>query len=179
VSDTNAGVPSTAANPTFAFHEGLALEPAGRFLWRGDAAALGIEAELLAHLTESGPLCFLDFEATGLDTETEAPIEAGAVLVSPGSTEVAVFNTHIRTTIPLSPFIQRLTGITPADIHTAPALEEVARALDGFIGDVPVVAHNAISSGLGWRARLRSASGSIRSSTRSSFLRWSTPTSPT
>lgn len=143
MSDTNAGVPSTGANPTFAFHEGLALEPAGRFLWRGDATALGIDPELLHRLTESGALCFLDFEATGLDTETEAPIEAGAVLVSPGSTEVAVFNSHIRTTIPLSPFIQRLTGITPDDIRTAPVLDEVARAMDGFIGDVPVVAHNA------------------------------------
>jgi ATP-dependent DNA helicase DinG len=143
VSDTNASVPSTAANPTFAFQEGLALEPAGRFLWRGNATTLGIDPDLLGRLTEPGPLCFLDFEATGLDTETEAPIEAGAVLVVPGTTEVAVFNSYIRTEIPLSPFIQRLTGITPEDIRSAPGLEDVARALDGFIGDAPVVAHNA------------------------------------
>jgi len=136
-------MPLPAVNPAFAFHEGLALQPAGRFLWRGTAADLGIDPDLLARLTASGPLCFLDFEATGLNTETEAPIEAGAVLVSPETPEVAVFNTHIRTEIPLSPFIQRLTGITPDDIAAAPALSEVAGALDGFIAEVPVVAHNA------------------------------------
>jgi ATP-dependent DNA helicase DinG len=136
-------VPSLAVNPAFAFQEALELRPAGRFLWRGDASTLGIDPELLALLTQPGPLCFLDFEATGLDTTTEAPIEAGAVIVSPGTAEIAVFNSYIRTDIPLSPFIQRLTGITPDDIRTAPGLEDVARALDGFIGDVPVVAHNA------------------------------------
>lgn len=136
-------MPLPAVNPAFAFHEGLALRPAGRFLWRGNAADLGIDPGLLERLTASGPLCFLDFEATGLDTETEAPIEAGAVLVSPETPEVAVFNTHIRTDIPLSPFIQRLTGITPDDIGAAPPLSDVAGALDGFIAEVPVVAHNA------------------------------------
>jgi ATP-dependent DNA helicase DinG len=137
------GVPSPTATPAFAFQEGLELRPAGRFLWRGDASTLGIDRDFLARLTEPGPLCFLDFEATGLDTETEAPIEAGAVMVSPETSEIAVFNSYIRTEIPLSPFIQRLTGITPEEIRRAPDLEEVARALDGFIGDVPVVAHNA------------------------------------
>jgi len=133
----------TATESTFVFQEGLSLEPVGRFLTRGDAASLGIDSDLLARLTVAGPLCFLDFEATGLDIQTEAPIEAGAVLVMPGTTEVRVFNTHIRTEIDLSPFIQRLTGISPAEIRSAPPIEDVARALDEFIGDAPVVAHNA------------------------------------
>lgn len=130
-------------SPAFSFQEGLALEATGRFEARGAAAAMGVEAELLALLTEAGPLCFLDFEATGLDTTTEALIEAGALQVAPGTSEIRVFNSYVRTDIPLSPFIQRLTGITPADVLTAPPPEEVARALDSFIGDVPVVAHNA------------------------------------
>jgi ATP-dependent DNA helicase DinG len=125
------------------FQEDLALEPTGAFLARADAAALGIDAALLESLTSAGPLCFLDFEATGLDPDTEALIEAGALLVRPGCGEVRVFNSYVRTEIPLSPFIQRLTGISPRDVLGAPELADVGRALDAFISDVPVVAHNA------------------------------------
>ena len=134
---------SVARTSFFAFQEHLALEPAGPFVAVTDAERLGVAVELLERLTSIGPLCFLDFEATGLDATTEAPIEVGAVIVAPGSNSVRIFNSFIRTSLVLSPFIQRLTGISQADVESAPEIGEVASALDEFIGDVPVVAHNA------------------------------------
>ena len=134
---------STSTKAAFAFHESLSLEPAGPYVATTAAERVGVDPELLDCLTTAGPLCFLDFEATGLDTTTEAPIEVGAVTIEPGTRELRIFNTFIRTELALSPFIQRLTGISQADIDQAPALAEVAPALDAFIGDVPVVAHNA------------------------------------
>lgn len=103
---------------------------------------LGLDAELVERLVAAGPLCFLDFEATGLDPKNDALIEAGAGRIEQGSSDIRIFNTHIHTDIELSPFIQRLTGITQADLAKAPPLARVAAALDAFIGDTAVVAHN-------------------------------------
>jgi len=129
--------------PLAALQESLPLTATGQFEAVTIAEALGLDPVLLALLVRTGPLCFLDFEATGLDVESDALIEAGAALVRPDSDQVEIFNSFIRTDIPLSPFIKRLTGISQEDVSNAPTAAEVARALDDFIGDVPVVAHNA------------------------------------
>ncbi len=126
-----------------ALQEQLPLEPTGDFQFRLDVEAAGMDPDLVAALTETGPLCFLDFEATGLDPDDDDLIEAGAVLVRPGSRDAEVFNSLVRTSKELTPFIVRLTGIYQPQVRTAPPLSEVSPALDAFIGDVPVVAHNA------------------------------------
>ena len=54
-----------------AFHEELPLVETGEFTATCSIADLGVDPELSAALTEAGPLCFLDFEATGLSTETD------------------------------------------------------------------------------------------------------------
>lgn len=126
-----------------ALQEELSLEPTGQFEFRIDLASLGLDPDLTHSLVARGPLCFLDFEATGLDPATDQLIEAGAVVVEPGESFVRVFNSFVRTTHELSPFIKRLTGISQKDVAGAPPLGIVAPALDRFIGDAPVVAHNA------------------------------------
>jgi ATP-dependent DNA helicase DinG len=125
-----------------AFHEELPLVETGDFTATCALAELGVDPELAAALTQAGPLCFLDFEATGLSTETDALIEVGAVTVEPGSDTAKIFRTHIHTDLELSPFIQRLTGIAPGDLEDAPRPTVVMPALDQFIDAVPVVAHN-------------------------------------
>jgi DNA polymerase III epsilon subunit-like protein len=122
--------------------EDLTFENTGPFVAEIDNQHLGIESEMLDRVLEAGPLCFLDFEATGLDPRSDELIEAGAALVTAGELRAKIFNTYIHATNQLSPFIQRLTGIAQADVDSAPPLEEVAKALDEFIGDAPVVAHN-------------------------------------
>lgn len=123
--------------------EALPLEPSGPFEFRIDVERLGLDPELVDSVAAAGPLCFLDFEATGLDPATDDLIDAGAIIVEPGCRGARVFNSLIATTQELTPFIKRLTGISQKDVATAPPLEAVAPALDRFIADVPVVAHNA------------------------------------
>lgn len=130
-------------NTLAAFHEDLPLRPTGRFVSVAEPRAIGIDPAALALLARAGPLCVLDFEATGLDPASDALIEAGAAMVRPDATEIEIFNTFIQTHVVLTPFIRRLTGIRQRDVTEAPALSEVAPALDAFIGSVPVVAHNA------------------------------------
>jgi ATP-dependent DNA helicase DinG len=126
-----------------ALHEALPLEPAGPFEFTIDLADLGLDPALCDAIVRTGPLCFLDFEATGLDPRADELIEAGAILLEAGNTRARVFHTLIHTGQELTPFIKRLTGITQGEVQSAPPLTEVAPALDRFIGDAPVVAHNA------------------------------------
>lgn len=126
-----------------ALQEDLPLQNTGPYEFTVDLAELGLDRALLDPVVASGPLCFLDFEATGLDPRSDELIEAGAILLEEGSERARVFNTLIHTGQELTPFIKRLTGITQNDVTGAPALADVAPALDRFIGEAPVVAHNA------------------------------------
>jgi Rad3-related DNA helicase/inhibitor of KinA sporulation pathway (predicted exonuclease) len=128
--------------PLSALQEELTFENAGRFVAEVEIEDLGIDQEMLDRSLEIGPLCYLDFEATGLDPKTDELIEAGAALVTAGEARAKIFNSYIHAHNPLSPFIQRLTGIDQSDVESAPPLEEVAKALDEFIGEAPIVAHN-------------------------------------
>ena len=123
--------------------EDLNLNSDGRFTSTIAVEDLGLDPSILDMLTEAGPLCFLDFEATGLEPESDDLIEAGAVRIEHGEPLAHIFNTHIHTELHLSPFIQRLTGISPSDIKSAPSLDEVAEELQRFIGTTAIVAHNA------------------------------------
>ncbi len=84
----------------------------------------------------------LDLETTGLDPNRDAIIEIGLVrfrgdeildkwssLVNPGKL------------VPAS--ITRLTGITNQDVAHAPRLEELIDPVRRFVGETPLVAHNA------------------------------------
>ena len=126
-----------------ALHEELPLEPSAPFEFTVDIEELGLDADIVAAIAARGPICFLDFEATGLDPGSDELIEAGAILLEAGSSTARVFNTLIHTGQELSPFIKRLTGIPQASVASAPLMADVAPALDRFIGDAPVVAHNA------------------------------------
>jgi len=126
-----------------ALQEDLPLQPSSRFEFTVDVASLGLDPGLVEAVASQGALCFLDFEATGLDPATDELIEAGAILIEPGQRHARVFNSLVHTTHDLTPFIKRLTGISQEDVNGAPPCTEVAAALDRFIGNAPVVAHNA------------------------------------
>lgn len=85
----------------------------------------------------------LDFETTGMAPNSGArATEVGAVLVEDGritSRFQSLMNAGVR--IPF--FIQELTGITDAMIAKAPPCNEVMHRFHEFIGDAPLVAHNA------------------------------------
>ncbi len=83
----------------------------------------------------------LDIETTGLDSQTDAIIEIGAVRFK-GNRVDAEFSQLINPGRPVPPFITQLTGISDQMIRTAPPLREVLPALTDFAGDYPILGHN-------------------------------------
>lgn len=85
----------------------------------------------------------LDFETTGLSPQRgDRAIEIGAVRIEDNRI-VERFQSLINPGMRVSPFIQALTGITNTMLATAPDGEEVMAGFSDFIGDCPLVAHNA------------------------------------
>ncbi len=84
----------------------------------------------------------LDLETTGLSSERDAIIEVGAVKVRDGEA-VEEFHTLVNPGRPIPYEIQQLTGIGEADVLGKPRFSEVAGQVTRFIGQHPVVAHNA------------------------------------
>ena len=87
------------------------------------------------------PMIALDIETTGLDPETDAVIEIGAVRFE-GSRVDDEWSTLVQPGRPLPPFIVDLTGITDDMLRNAPRLSRVVADLAAFVGDAPVVGHN-------------------------------------
>jgi DNA polymerase III subunit epsilon len=88
----------------------------------------------------------LDIEATNGDPLREEIIEIGAIKLSRDEhgqvrlEEFSVFNDPKRA---ISPYVQTLTGITPAMLIGAPPLEESLLKLLEFLGDATLVIQNA------------------------------------
>ena len=83
----------------------------------------------------------LDLETTGLHVEQDAILEVAAVKFQ-GSTILDRMETLISPGRPIPYRVQRLTGITPEKISGAPRFEAIARQLQSFIGNYPIVGHS-------------------------------------
>ena len=88
-------------------------------------------------------LVVFDFETTGLNPDCGARvIEVGAVKLERG--EIAArFQSLVHPGRPVSRFISELTGITNQMLKGAPKAAEVFPRFLDFVGDAPLVAHNA------------------------------------
>ena len=84
----------------------------------------------------------LDLETTGLSAERDAIIEVGAVKFRDGEA-CEEFSTLIDPGRPIPYEVRQLTGIADADVLGKPRFAEVADQLMRFVGQHPVVAHNA------------------------------------
>lgn len=83
----------------------------------------------------------LDLETTGLHAEQDAILEVAAVKFQ-GSTIIERMETLISPGRSIPYRVQRLTGITPDKIAGAPRFETIARELQEFIGNYPIVGHS-------------------------------------
>ena len=83
-----------------------------------------------------------DIETTGLDSHIHRITEIGAVRVENGVVTKS-FQTFVDPGMPIPPEIVQLTGITDRDVYGAPGEAEAVRAFLDFVGDFPLVAHNA------------------------------------
>lgn len=103
------------------------------------------------------PIAVIDFETTGMTPAQGArATEVAIVLVQDGRV-VDRFQSLMRTGAWIPPFITQLTGITNAMVQAAPAAEEVMRDAARFVGDAPLVAHNAAFDHKFWCAELAHA----------------------
>lgn len=84
----------------------------------------------------------IDLETTGTDGNSDGIIEIGAVRFENG-VETGVYSQLIDPGSPIPVRIQNLTGILPVMVQGKPTIAEAAPEFKEFIGDLPLVAHNA------------------------------------
>ncbi|PWB48048.1 MAG: ethanolamine utilization protein [Nitrosomonadales bacterium] len=86
------------------------------------------------------PLVFVDLETTGANASGDRITEIGIVEVSEQG--VSEWSTLVNPQAPISPFIQRLTGISDEMVSSAPAFAEIAGALLERLRGRLFIAHN-------------------------------------
>ena len=89
----------------------------------------------------SETLVALDLETTGLNAKNDRIIDVGAVKFR-GDEQIGEFHSLVNPRTRLSDFIVSLTGISQADVDTAPDWNAVQDDLQEFIGGSRLVGHN-------------------------------------
>lgn len=84
----------------------------------------------------------LDFETTGLSGTKDYVTEIGAVKVQNG-TVVQRFSTLVNPGRPIPPRVVALTGISNDMVEDYPKIWEILPLFLDFLGDLPLVCHNA------------------------------------
>jgi DNA polymerase-3 subunit epsilon len=85
----------------------------------------------------------IDFETTGLSPGLgDRATEVAAVIIDDNKI-IDRFQSLINAGVVIPAYIQQLTGISNAMLRKAPPCQNVMRELADFIGDRPLVAHNA------------------------------------
>lgn len=102
----------------------------------------------------SSRIAVIDFETTGMTPAQGARATEVAIVLMEDGRPVDKFQSLMKTGAWLPPFIVQLTGITPAMLETAPPAEGVMRDAARFVGDAPMVAHNASFDSRFWAAEL-------------------------
>ena len=86
----------------------------------------------------------VDLETTGLEFEKDEIIEVALVRFENGAPVDSVDYLVRPESAKLRPFIESLTGISNADIAGAEDFASLAGKISAFVGDMPLVAHNAM-----------------------------------
>ncbi|MDP2266504.1 MAG: 3'-5' exonuclease, partial [Thiobacillus sp.] len=85
----------------------------------------------------------IDFETTGLSPAMGDRATEVAVVIVDNGIIVDRYQSLMHSGAYIPPFIASLTGISNAMLSKAPPAAEVMHALAEFVGDFPLVAHNA------------------------------------
>ncbi|MHA6495265.1 3'-5' exonuclease [Pseudomonas borbori] len=100
------------------------------------------------------PVAVLDFETTGMSPAQQArATEIGVVIVERGKI-VARYQSLMNSGAWVPPFIEQLTGISNAMLRDAPPAAQVMHEVADFVGDIPLLAHNASFDQKFWDAEL-------------------------
>lgn len=96
----------------------------------------------------------IDFETTGLSpAQGDRATEIAAVIVEDGKV-VDRYQSLLNAGVRIPSFIESLTGITNSMIRSAPFASQVMAEVASFVGDIPLVAHNASFDSKFWDAEL-------------------------
>jgi len=103
----------------------------------------------------------LDLETTGLDPQTDAIIEVGAVKFDSKGVVQETFSTLVNPGRPIPHRIQMLTGIAPEEVADAPSMDAVAPRLQQFIAAHPIVGQNVLGFDLRFLAAVGLSHGAV------------------
>jgi len=103
------------------------------------------------------PIAVIDFETTGMTPAQGARATEVAIVLIEGERVVDRFQGLMQTGVWIPPFITQLTGITNAMVAAAPPAPQVMREAARFVGDTPMVAHNAAFDSKFWQSELQHA----------------------
>ncbi|MBQ2719315.1 MAG: PolC-type DNA polymerase III, partial [Clostridia bacterium] len=90
----------------------------------------------------TGETVVFDIETTGFSVDSCRITEIGAVRIRDGEV-TATFNTLVDPEQPIPPAVVEVTHITDEMVKDAPKIEVALQSFLDFIGDAPLVAHNA------------------------------------
>lgn len=96
----------------------------------------------------------IDFETTGLSPAMGDRATEVAIVVMEGGRVVDRFQSLMNAGVRISPFIESYTGISNEMIRAAPPAAQVMAEAARFVGEVPLVAHNASFDQRFWAAEL-------------------------
>jgi len=88
-------------------------------------------------------VAIIDFETTGLSPAMGDRATEVAVVIVDNCKIADQFQSLMNAGVSVPPFIESLTGISNAMIRKAPPVAKVMNELAKFVGNVPLVAHNA------------------------------------
>jgi len=101
------------------------------------------------------PIAIIDFETTGTSPEQgDRPTEV-AIVLTDGHAVVDRFQSLMNPGVRIPAFITQLTGITNAMVQAAPPVAQVMQDAARFVGNSPMVAHNASFDRKYWQAELQ------------------------
>ena len=99
-------------------------------------------------------IAVIDFETTGTSPGMGDRATEVAIVITEGGRTVDRYQSLMNAGVYIPAFITQLTGITNAMVQAAPPAATVMAEAARFVGDVPMVAHNASFDRRFWQAEL-------------------------
>jgi len=88
-------------------------------------------------------IAVIDFETTGISPGANCRATEVAVVMLERGRIVERYQSLMNAGLPVPSFVAALTGITTAMLRTAPPIARVMNEVAEFVGDTPMLAHNA------------------------------------